>query len=111
MNQLEIMREIIALYRKYEWRLQQALLTPETLAALAEHPLEMLSGVVLTAHEVDALWFTRASHEGREAWELRLVSTEPYALFETFESDEAEDDRAEVRADAEARLREYARKR
>ena len=109
MNQLDLMRETIALYHKYEWRVQRALLTTETGAALAAHPLEALAGVALAEHEADALWFARPSHEGREAWELRLVSGTPYALFEAFEADEPEIDREEVRADAEARLREYAR--
>ena len=59
---------------------------------------------------VDALWFARASHAGggREAWELRLVAATPYALFETFEEDEAEEEREEVRREMEARLGEYA---
>ena len=56
----------------------------------------------------DALWFARPSNAGREAWELRLVGETPYALFETFEADEAEEDREEVRREMEARLREYA---
>lgn len=57
---------------------------------------------------VDAMWFVRASHEGREAWELRLVAATPYALFELFEPDEAEEDREDVRREMEARLSEYA---
>ena len=60
------------------------------------------------AFEVDAIWFTRPSAEGREAWELRLVGDTPYALFELFEPDEEEEDRADVRREMEARLREYA---
>ena len=98
MNQLDLMRETIALYHKYEWHVQRALLTTETGAALAAHPLEALAGVTLAEHEVDALWFARPSHEGREAWELRLISATPYALFEAFEADEPEPDREEVRA-------------
>ena len=54
-----------------------------------------------------AMWFTRASQGGREAWELRLVAEPPYALFELFETDEAEEDREDVRREMEARLREY----
>lgn len=56
---------------------------------------------------VDALWFTRPSAEGREAWELRLVGDTPYALFELFEPDEEEEDREDVRREMEARLRDY----
>ena len=55
----------------------------------------------------DALWFSRPSHNDREAWELRLLAQTQYALFETFEADETEEDRDEVKLEMEARLREY----
>jgi hypothetical protein len=41
------------------------------------------------------------------AWELRLLGETQYALFETFEADETEDQREEVRLEMEARLRDY----
>jgi hypothetical protein len=53
------------------------------------------------------MWFSRPSQGGREAWELRLVGDTAYALFELFEPDEPEEDRADVRREMEARLREY----
>ncbi len=60
--------------------------------------------VAVRVSEVDAMWFARASHEGREAWELRHVAEEPYALFELFEADEEEEDREDVRREMEAQL-------
>ena len=48
----------------------------------------------------------RGSHEEREAWELRLIAENPFALFETFEKDETEEQREEMRREMEARLRE-----
>lgn len=56
---------------------------------------------------VDGLWFSRASHNQREAWELRLLAESPFALFETFEHDETEEQREEMRREMEARLRDY----
>jgi hypothetical protein len=56
---------------------------------------------------VDALWFARASHHQREAWELRLLAESPFALFETFERDETEEQREEMRREMEARLRDF----
>jgi hypothetical protein len=56
--------------------------------------------------EVDALWFARASQAGREAWELRLVAEQPYALFEAFEADESEDEREEARLEMEHVMRD-----
>jgi hypothetical protein len=56
---------------------------------------------------VDGLWFSRPSHNHREAWELRLLAQAPFALFETFELDETEEQREEMRREMEARLRDF----
>jgi hypothetical protein len=107
MNQLERFDEIIKRYGTHGWRLARALVRPETRDELGLEET-LLAGVMVEEALIDALWFARASHEGREAWELRLVADTPYALFETFEADEAEEDREEVRREMEARLRDYA---
>jgi hypothetical protein len=65
----------------------------------------IFEGAQVFESDFDAMWFRRASAAGREAWELRLA-TEPYALFELFEPDEAEEDREDVRRELEARVRE-----
>lgn len=100
------------MYRRHGWRLADVLARPETLAELnatgGEAGASEFEGVAARESEVDAMWFTRPSSEGREAWELRLVGGTPYALFELFEPDEAEEDRADVRREMEARLRDYA---
>ena len=108
MTQLERVGDIIAAYRKHEWRLQRVLLSRETRLELAAAESELFEGAILQEAPYDALWFARPSSAGREAWELRLVSATPYALFETFEADEADEDREEVRREMEARLAEYA---
>ena len=106
MNQLERFDEIIKLYSKHGWRLARALLRPETREELSLAETS-LAGAMIEEALIDALWFARASQSGREAWELRLVADTPYALFETFEADESEEDREEVRREMEARLRAY----
>jgi hypothetical protein len=110
MNQLEKFQEIIATYGKHGWRLRRALLRPETRASLTAGPeiKTLFESAEMRESVVDALWFARPSHAGREAWELRLVGDTPYALFETFEADEADEDREDVRLEMEARLRDYA---
>lgn len=95
------------MYRKHGWELKRALLRTETRTELSNEAMELFGDAKLSDAEIDALWFTRASHGTREAWELRLVSDPPYALFETFEQDEAEEDREDVRREMESRLREY----
>ena len=101
MDQLERFREIIATYSRHGWRLRRVLMRPQTRAAVTG---ELFENIAVEEASVDALWFARPSHAGREAWELRHVADTPYALFETFEADEAEEDREEVRREMLARL-------
>ena len=97
--------ELLAVYRKHGWELRGALLQPATLAELSAEAA--LSKVSIKEAAFDALWFSRSSHENREAWELRLLAQTQYALFETFEADETEEQREEMRQEMEARLRDY----
>ena len=111
MSRLKKFQEILAQYRRHGWRLARVLARPESLAEMrgagGETAAVIFEGAPAGESDVDAMWFTRPSAEGREAWELRLVGDTPYALFELFEPDEAEEDRADVRREMEARLREY----
>jgi hypothetical protein len=126
MNQLKKIQDILAMYRKHGWRLVRVLARPGTFmelrgavvgfeesaastenAAPESSGASLFEGVALGEADVDAMWFTRPSQGGREAWELRLVGEPPYALFELFEPDEEEEDREDVRREMEARLREY----
>lgn len=84
------------------------MLQSQTRAELDSQSETLFANAEIKDAEVDALWFARNSHEGREAWEIRLISQAPYALFETFEPDEAEEDREELRIEMEARLRDYS---
>jgi hypothetical protein len=97
-----LISEIIATYGRYGWTLRQVMLRPETKAAAADSLDAEIRG-----SDFDALWFSRASHEKREAWELRLISEQPYALFEAFEDDESEEDREDARKEMENRMREH----
>lgn len=111
MNQLERLSEAIATYSKHGWKLERVLLSEATRSQLGEDEARArFEGARVVDAPVDALWFSRASHAGREAWELRLIGETPYALFETFEMDEAEEDREDVRREMEARLSDYAGK-
>lgn len=113
MDYRDLIKEIIDTYQKHGWELRRVLLRPETNAELKVEPgaNDFFSGAVLVEEaEVDGLWFARPSHEQREAWELRLLAENPFALFETFEVDETEEQREEMRREMEARLREYVNK-
>ncbi len=100
--------EIIANYSRHGWHLRRVLLRSGTRAEIGDDTEEIFGDALLEESEIDALWFSRPSHNEREAWELRLVGETPYALFETFEPDELEEEREELRREMEARLRDYA---
>lgn len=108
MNLSALFKEITGLYQKHGWRLRRVLLRPETLSQLPED-LIAEENTAVTEGAVDALWFSRPSQEGREAWELRLLAENPYALFETFEADETEEQRDDMRLEMEARMRDHVK--
>jgi hypothetical protein len=106
MNQPNLFMEVVGTYRKHGWELRGALLQPDTFAELGE----LVKNVPVKEAVFDALWFSRPSHNKREAWELRLLAQTQYALFETFEADETEEERDDVKLEMEARLRDYVTK-
>jgi len=97
--------EILAQYKRHGWNLRRVLLS----APAQEKLLVALFGQAdVIASDFDAAWFSRASPEGREAWELRSLSTAAFALVEVFEEDDEEDVREEDRREMETRLTEQA---
>jgi len=105
MKNADLFTELTAIYRKHGWQLRRALLRPETLVEIQS---QLANDVAVKESTVDALWFSRPSHNNREAWELRLLAQTQYALFETFEADETEEEREDVKLEMEARLRDYS---
>jgi len=102
MKSADLFTELTAMYRKHGWQLRSTLLRPET-----RLELQLPEDLPVKEATFDALWFSRPSHNGREAWELRLLAQTQYALFETFEADEMEEEREDLKLEMEARLREY----
>jgi hypothetical protein len=107
MSQLEIAKNIVALYQRHDWKLQRVLLTPDLRREIAHRNTDVFAGAVLIDSEFDGLWFARPSSGKREAWELRLISEHAYALFEAFEADETEAERDDARSELEHRMRDY----
>jgi hypothetical protein len=109
MKHSDLINEIVGTYQKHGWQLRRVLLRPETRAEMEPDVISFEPAEIEEAL-IDALWFSRRSHKQREAWELRLISENPYALFETFEKYETEQQRDEIRREMEARLRDYVNK-
>ena len=103
----ELFQEIITTYHRHGWKLRRVLLRPATRADLGDKLTELFSHARLIDSEIDALWFARGSYAGREAWELRLLAEQRYALFEAFEADESEEEREEAWIEMENKMREH----
>jgi hypothetical protein len=100
------MKDIIATYELHGWKLRRVLARPESVSLVSEAG-DLLRDAEIRESDFDALWFARASQAGREAWELRLIAEQPFALFEAFEADESEEDRETARLEMENRMREH----
>lgn len=109
MQTAELARQIISMYERHGWSLRRVLWRPETKADVSSEADHLFGQAELRDSDFDALWFARKSPANREAWELRLILEQPYALFEAFEADEAEEDREEARREMENRMREHGR--
>jgi hypothetical protein len=100
-------KEILAQYEKHGWSLRRVLLSAEIKENL---PTTLFRQTEIVASDVNALWFSRASFEGGEAWELRHLSSAPFALVEVFEADDEEDAREDARFEMQTRLKAHASK-
>ncbi len=106
---IDLLKEIIATYRKYEWNLLKILVSNGTTTDVT-HKLEAVyeNDAEICNSEMDAAWFTRPSKKDREAFELRLIDENPFALFETFPKDIDQTERENMLKDMETRLAEIS---
>lgn len=108
MISVEQILEILSQYKKHGWTLRRVLLSDDLRVRAYNELVTLTSGaseaVEFVSSQVNAAWFSRPSETG-EAWELRHLSTAPFALFEVFDIDDEEDDREETRKEMETRLK------
>ncbi len=100
-------REILTQYEKHGWSLRRVLLCAEIIGNL---PPTLFGQTEIVPSSINALWFSRPSNEGRETWELRHLSSAPFALVEVFETDDDEDVREDARFEMQTRLMKQASK-
>lgn len=102
----EAVASIIDQYERHGWKLRRVLLSGD----LSEKDADITAAVFGNAErreaDIDAAWFSRSSRPGVTAWELRHLSTTPYALLETIRDGAAADEIEEALAGTEARLQE-----
>lgn len=101
----EQIRDILAQYKKHGWQLRRVLLSPQTLEKLG--PEDIFGGAETASAKIDAAWFSRAARNGREAWELRLLGANPFALLESFGPENDETERRQLQREMEERLENH----
>jgi hypothetical protein len=96
--------EILSLYKKHGWNLSRVLLSAELEKNLADNIENIFGRPEIVSSQIDAAWFTRPSKHNREAWEIRHLSSAPFALIEVFEPETEESLRQEKLREMEAQL-------
>ncbi len=100
----DVIREILSLYKKHGWFLRRVLLSEKSNKNLSDSIKSLFGEVEIASAKFDAAWFSRASGKTCVAWELRHLSETPFAVFEVFEKDEAEETLREKLLEMEKRL-------
>ena len=99
--------EILSLYKKHGWILRRVLLSDALKKSLAASLENLFGAAEIRPSDIDAAWFSRKSKAEQEAWELRRLSESPFALFETFDTEDDEEIREEALAEVEERLKDF----
>ncbi len=102
--------EILSLYKKHGWSLSRVLLSTELEKNLSGKIEDIFGKALIISSEISAVWFSRPSKHENEAWELRHLSSTPFALVEVFGADTDEDFRREKLCEMEKRLIEKSGK-
>jgi len=100
-------QEILKQYAKHGWSLRRVLLSAPTANDLTAG---IFGEIEIISTDFDALWFSREAIDGGETWELRTLSSAPFALVEVFTDDDEEEVREEIRKEMETQIQLKASK-
>lgn len=106
MTETELIREISAVYRKHGWVLRRILLKAD-LRDQSSGAFDADASIAVS--DINALLFSRSTPTG-EAWEMRAISRQPFALFENFGKDVTEREKEIALGKMKKRLKERAEK-
>ena len=97
-----VVGEIITQYEKHGWKVRRALLSPDSrnLSSHFDESVDMIES------DFDALWFSRRSKPESEAWELRRLSSTPFALVTVVPTDAVSGELEAALAQIESDMRE-----
>ena len=104
-----VIRDILSVYAKHGWTLRRVLLSDKSSKSIGVETKILFADKSVQISDIDAVWFSRKTKNGGTAWEIRHLSSAPFALvvFINEESVKLND----VLSGAENRLRETVGKR
>lgn len=108
MSETEI-RELLLLYTKHGWNMSRVFLSAKFRGSLTNDQMTALFGnTEKTDAEFDAVWFVRNRVDGAVAWELRHLSTTPFAVCESFPETFSKTEIEDEKKNMENRMRVHA---
>ena len=99
-------REILSQYKNFGWRLERVLLTPDLKKSLGDSIKVLFEDKTIIESDLDAAWFSRPAANGRIAWELRSLTSTPFALVDSSEPEGDESELAEIFSRIEDQMRQ-----
>ena len=78
-------REILAQYKSFGWKLERILLSSEVKDVVRVSLSDILDKHQTIDSDLNAVWLSRLNENGRVAWELRSLGPTPFALVESTE--------------------------
>ncbi|MDQ3635576.1 MAG: hypothetical protein M3405_13860 [Acidobacteriota bacterium] len=109
MIKLQEIKEILETYRKYGWTLQKILLSDRLKNELSAAEIKLFSsGVKVSNSKADGALFSRSSKNNKEAWELRHLHLNPFAIFELIDAEISNSEKEKILKQMENRLEDYA---
>jgi hypothetical protein len=111
MIKAEQIGKILSVYNGHGWALRRVLLSDGLRVSINDALQDLFGGAeIVSSPFLNAVWFSRASSESGEAWEIRHLSETPFALIDVFIPEDDEAAREERRKEMETQLVEKTSK-
>jgi len=104
----EQIRQILSIYEKFDWTLERVLLTEKLSKNLSADMKDMFRNTEKEISSINAVWFSRPSNKGGKTWELRHLSSNPFALCKTFGSSPNQEERNRLVKKMETQLKKIS---
>ncbi|MGI8545030.1 MAG: hypothetical protein ACR2MD_16340 [Aridibacter sp.] len=109
MIKLQEIKEILETYKKYGWRLQKILLSNELKNELSDAKIvNLFDDIKISNSKTDGALFSRSSKNNKQAWELRHLHLNPFAIFELIDDKTSATEKEKILKQMENRLEDYA---